>query len=51
VSGVAFRVREGSAKRYLGGTALYFCCESCATYFSAHVETVLAQRGITISQG
>jgi len=45
VSGVMFRVQPTSAHRDMDGTPLYFCCESCANYFSAHRERVIAARG------
>jgi YHS domain-containing protein len=51
VSGAVFRVSGASSRRYVNGKALYFCCESCASYFSAHVDEVLAQRGLPPSGG
>ena len=44
VSGVAFEVKQASARRIVGSTTFFFCCESCATYFSAHQDAVLAAR-------
>jgi YHS domain-containing protein len=46
VSGVAFEVKATSAHRTIGGTTLYFCCESCAAYFTANQGSILAARGI-----
>lgn len=51
VSGAVFRVIGASARREVNGTSLYFCCESCASYFSAHRDEVLAQRGLSLPGG
>lgn len=45
VSGAVFRVNEGAQKREVRGKPLYFCCASCAAYFDAHRDEVLAARG------
>ncbi len=47
VSGVVFRVEPSSPHRDVGGKPLYFCCEACADYFSAHADRVLALRGLS----
>ena len=44
VSGVVFKVQPASAKRELDGKTIYFCCESCASYFSENRERVIAAR-------
>jgi hypothetical protein len=50
VSGVVFHVTGASPRRELDGAgALFFCCESCAQYFSQHKDDVLAKRGIGAS--
>lgn len=46
VSGAVFRVNEGAQRREVLGKTLYFCCASCAAYFDAHRDEVLAARGI-----
>lgn len=46
MSGVVFAITEASAHREVGGQPMFFCCESCAAYFSAHRAQVLAQRHI-----
>lgn len=46
VSGVVFEVTATSPKREFDGRTLYFCCESCATYFSANVAQITALRGL-----
>jgi YHS domain-containing protein len=51
VSGVVFRVSGASSRRDVNGTSLYFCCESCASHFSAHRDEVLAQRGLSLPGG
>ena len=51
VSGAVFRVSGASSRRYVNGKVVYFCCESCASYFSAHVDEVLTQRGLAPSGG
>ena len=51
VSGAVFRVSGASARREVNGRSLYFCCESCANYFSAHRDEVLAQRGLSLPGG
>jgi hypothetical protein len=45
VSGVAFEIKATSAHRKVGETTLYFCCESCAAYFTANQASILAARG------
>jgi hypothetical protein len=47
VSGAVFRVKENSPSRSARGHLLYFCCEACAAFFTAHEADVLARRGIT----
>ena len=42
-----FRVQPTSAHRDMDGTRVYFCCESCANYFSANRERVILARGFT----
>jgi YHS domain-containing protein len=39
-------VKDASPYRDVNGKRLYFCCESCASYFDAHRDQVLALRGI-----
>ena len=46
VSGVVITVAESSAHRDVGGHRYYFCCESCAAYFSANVAKVMQARGM-----
>jgi YHS domain-containing protein len=46
VSGVVFEVQLTSARRDLGGRTLYFCCESCAQYFSQNQAEIMAMRGL-----
>jgi len=47
VSGVIFLVKEGSAHREVGGKPVYFCCETCASYFTEHAAHVTSVRGLT----
>ncbi len=47
VSGVAFVIKATSAHRTVGDKTLYFCCETCAAYFTANQAQILAARGIT----
>jgi hypothetical protein len=47
VSGAVFRVKDDSPHRVARGQVLYFCCGSCAAFFSQHEAEVLAKRGIT----
>jgi YHS domain-containing protein len=47
VSGVVFQVTEASARREVGGRPVFFCCEKCAAYFSAHAGQVIAARGLS----
>jgi YHS domain-containing protein len=49
VSGAAFRVNDNSPHRTAGGQRLFFCCESCATFFSQHEAEVLKKRGLASS--
>jgi YHS domain-containing protein len=44
VSGVVFEVKDSSPRRESGGRTVYFCCETCAGYFSEHAEDVAAAR-------
>jgi YHS domain-containing protein len=44
VSGVAFTLKDSSPQREVAGKKLYFCCESCADYFTRNRERVVAQR-------
>ena len=46
VSGVVFEVTAASPRREVAGRPLYFCCEKCAAYFSAHAGQVSAARGL-----
>jgi YHS domain-containing protein len=46
VSGVVFKVQAASARREVAGKPLYFCCETCAVYFSEHRARVLALRSV-----
>jgi YHS domain-containing protein len=46
VSGVTFRVQSTSAHRDVDGKKLYFCCESCANYFTEHRDRVLTARSV-----
>jgi len=47
VSGVVFRVKDSSPHREVGGKTVYFCCESCAAYFSDHAAQVTAARNLS----
>lgn len=47
ISGVVFEVSNASPRREVGGKPVYFCCESCARYFSDHAEHVAAVRGFS----
>lgn len=46
VSGVAFEIKATTVHRTIGNATLYFCCESCAAYFTANQASILAARGI-----
>jgi hypothetical protein len=46
VSGVILPVEEASAHRVDGGARLWFCCETCALYFDANRDRVVAFRGL-----
>jgi hypothetical protein len=46
VSGVVIDVKPSSPHRTVDGTTVFFCCESCATYFDGHRDHVLALRGV-----
>lgn len=46
VSGVVFQVTAASPRRTLAGRDVFFCCEKCAAYFSAHADQVRVARGI-----
>jgi YHS domain-containing protein len=46
VSGVAFDVKESSARHDLDGKTLYFCCEGCAGYFAENRARVTAARNL-----
>jgi hypothetical protein len=46
VSGAVFRVTDESPHRVARGQLLFFCCQSCATFFSGHETEVLAKRGL-----
>jgi hypothetical protein len=46
VSGALFRVTEATPRREHDGKSLYMCCTSCARYFDAHADAVLAARKI-----
>ena len=46
VSGAVFRVTSQTPKREARGKTLYFCCDSCAAFFTSHEADVLAKRGI-----
>ncbi len=46
VSAVAFEIKPTSVTRRVGDKTLYFCCESCAAYFTANQAAVLTARGI-----
>jgi hypothetical protein len=46
VSGAVFRIGEKTPRREARGQVLYFCCESCAAWFTGHEAEVLAKRGI-----
>jgi YHS domain-containing protein len=47
VSGVVFQVKDSSPHREVDGRPVYFCCESCANYFTANRERVIAARGLS----
>jgi YHS domain-containing protein len=47
VSGVVFEVKDASPVRWVSGRPVYFCCEKCATYFSAHDEQVIRARALS----
>ncbi|NUQ76093.1 MAG: TA0938 family protein [Polyangiaceae bacterium] len=38
MSGVVFQVQASSASREVDGKRLFFCCETCATYFTKIVS-------------
>jgi hypothetical protein len=44
VSGALFRVTEATPRREHDGKSIYMCCTSCARYFDAHADAVLAAR-------
>jgi YHS domain-containing protein len=44
VSGVVFQVTDASPHREVGGRTVYFCCESCARYFTEHAAQISAAR-------
>jgi hypothetical protein len=46
VSGAVFRITDKTPLRESRGKTLYFCCDSCATWFSQHEVEVLAKRGL-----
>jgi YHS domain-containing protein len=46
VSGAVFRIKESSPKREARGKTLWFCCDSCASWFTTHEAEVLAKRGL-----
>ena len=46
VSGVVFTVKEKSPSAEIGGRTVFFCCASCAQWFAANRERVLAARGL-----
>lgn len=46
VSGAVFAVTGASPRCFVGDAGLYFCCATCAKYFSKHEDGVLARRGI-----
>ena len=46
VSGVVFEVKEASSHRDVDGRPIYTCCETCALYFDANRERLLALRGL-----
>ncbi len=48
VSGVVFKVGARSGRRAVNGKALYFCCESCAGYFTGHQAAVIARRKLAL---
>ncbi len=48
VSGVVFKVGGRSGRREVNGKALYFCCESCAAYFTGHQADVIARRKLAL---
>lgn len=47
VSGVVFEIKGSSPRRDLDGRPLYFCCESCAGYFSTHRERIAQLRHLS----
>ena len=46
MSGVVFQVSRESARREIGGKTIYFCCETCAKYFSEHAEQIATLRSL-----
>jgi len=46
VSGAVFRVADETPRRVARGQLLFFCCESCAVFFSQHEAEVLTKRGL-----
>jgi YHS domain-containing protein len=46
VSGAVFRINDTTQNRESRGKTLYFCCEACALWFTAHESDVLAKRGL-----
>ena len=45
------RRARGRYLRVVYGRAIYFCCESCANYFSANRERVVVARGFPTPAG
>jgi YHS domain-containing protein len=46
VSGAVFRITDTTPHRESRGNTLFFCCESCAAFFTQHEAEVLAKRGL-----
>jgi hypothetical protein len=44
VSGALFRISDKSPRLDVDGHPLFFCCDACASYFTAHEAEVLARR-------
>ena len=51
VSGVVFEVKKDGARRSVGDRTFFFCCESCANFFSENQARVLSARTRSRSVG
>ena len=46
VSGVLFEVKDTSESVAVAGLPVYFCCRSCADYFTANQDRIVDLRGL-----